>query len=204
MKTTINLKKTLFVLTAATSLSLAFSAQANDESVSKTTKTHIENEADGSYTKETETKAKDASGTAIVDKSNVKVKVDSDGSYKKTTEAETVKDPKGLMNKSVVKASETIKSDDNEYKDESSVETKNGVTGTKTTREGTVKVKTDDKGSVVEKTLETKTVTDPKGLLNKHTEKTVDKIEQNDGKNNYRYTKKVNGKTVEEKSLNSK
>lgn len=195
------INKTLFVLAAATSITLA-TAPAYAESLK--TETKVERDADGDYTKKSITKGTDASGTATSDESEVKVDVDSDGSYKKTYESKSIKDPKGAMNKSVIKASETTKSDNGKYEDKTSVETKNGVTGTKTSREGTVKVKTDDAGNVTEKSLETKVTTDPKGLLNKKTENTVDKMEKNSDESKYRYTKKVNGKTVEDKTLESK
>ncbi len=63
------------------------------------------------------------------------------------------------------------------------------------------KVKTETKAEVdvdangTEKTVTTKTVNDPKGLMNKTTTKTEDKVHK-DG--THTHTKKVNGKKVEE------
>ncbi len=50
----------------------------------------------------------------------------------------------------------------------------------------------------VEKTVETKSVNDPKGLLNKETVKTEDKETHKDGQIHTKHTKKVNGKVVED------
>jgi hypothetical protein len=50
----------------------------------------------------------------------------------------------------------------------------------------------------VEKTVETKQVNDPKGLMNKQTVKTEDKEIHQDGKVTTKHTKKVNGKVVED------
>jgi hypothetical protein len=49
-----------------------------------------------------------------------------------------------------------------------------------------------------EKTVETKSVNDPKGLMNKETVKTEDKEVHKDGQVTTQHKKKVNGKTVED------
>ena len=202
MKSSIN--KTLFILATATSISMAALTVHAQDSVSSKTDVKTERQADGDYTSKMSEESKDANGVKTSSESKVDVDVDSDGTYKKTIKSQAVKDPKGMLNKSVAESSETVKSDDGKYSDKSSVEYKNGATGTKTTKDMEVKAKEDDNGNV-DKTIESKVTTDPKGLFNKKSVKITNKVETNDnGKTKYHHVKKVNGKTVEDTSTNTK
>ncbi|MBY0406565.1 MAG: hypothetical protein K2Q01_02645 [Rickettsiales bacterium] len=91
------------------------------------------------------------------------------------------------------------KDDDGEYK-ETAKTSHTDTAGTKTTSERKVEVDVSDDGSV-EKTVKTKQVTDPKGLMNKDTEKskTVEKTSA-DGTVETSTKKTMNGKTVEDSS----
>lgn len=200
MKKSLNYK--LLLLAAATSLSLGATATYAETTASEKVETKMERDADGNYVKKTTTESKDAAGTKTIGNSEIKVKADADGSYKKTVESKSSSDPDGLMNKSQVTSKDSVKSDDDEYTEEHSMVTKNGDTGTKTTSKGKIEVKADDEGNI-EKTVETKTTNDPKGLMNKKSTKSVEKMEQKNGENNYRYTKEVDGKTVEDKTIKS-
>ncbi len=198
MKRTTN--RTLFVLAAATSISLAPFAVSAADPVSTRTEVKTERDNNGNYVKSVTVEDKDSDGTKTSDTNEVKVKVDADGDYKKIIENKTVKDPKGLFNKSTVESTKIIKNDDGKYEDSNSTEIKNGVTGTKTTKESSVESKTNKAGDF-EKTVETNVSTDPKGLMNKSSVKVIDKVEKKDGQNKYNYIKKVNGRTIEDKTM---
>jgi len=58
-----------------------------------------------------------------------------------------------------------------------------------------------DKDGDYKKSVENKTVVDPKGLMNKKTTKTNEKMEKNNGDTSYSYTKKINGKTIKAETL---
>lgn len=94
-------------------LSVATFAYATDY-VSGKTKTEVKEDKDGDYVKKTSSESEDADGTKTSIESEVEVDVDDDGDYKKTIESKTVTDPKGLMNKEVVKTKEELESDDGE------------------------------------------------------------------------------------------
>ena len=201
MKKTTN--RTLFVLAAATSISLApFTVSAADP-VSIRTETKTERDANGNYIKSVTVENKDSKGNKTSDTNEVKIKVDANGNYEKTIESKATNDPKGLFNKSTIESSKTIKNDKDGYEDSNSTETKNGVTGTKTTKESSVESKTNKAGDF-EKTTETNVSTDPKGLMNKSSVKTTDTMEKKNGQKKYNYTKEVNGRTVEDKTLETK
>jgi hypothetical protein len=72
--------------------------------------------------------------------------------------------------------------------------------GTNTSTTSKVKVKVDTDGDY-KKTIENKTVIDPKGLMNKSTVKTNETLQKKNGDNSYHYTKKINGKTVKDEAL---
>jgi len=201
------LNKTLLVLAAATSISLSPLASYAADTVTEKTNSSTERDSDGNYVEKTSTESKDSAGTTTSTESKVKVDEKSDGSYKKTIETENKTDPKGLLNKSVTKSSETITNDngknENKYEDKASIESKNGTTGTAKSKESSVKVKTDANGNY-KKTVESKSSTDPKGLNNKRTVKTTDTLEKKDGDKNYHHVKKVNGTTTEEDTVETK
>lgn len=68
--------------------------------------------------------------------------------------------------------------------------------GTTTKADTTVKIDVDADGDS-ERVVEQTKSTDPKGLFNKTTEATTDKVERKDGKFSTKHKKKVNGKVVE-------
>ena len=75
--------------------------------------------------------------------------------------------------------------------------------GTTSTDNTKVKVKTNSKGDVT-KTYETDSSNDPKGLMNKTTDKSTTTVKENaDGTSSYKHKEKVNGKTVEEENTTS-
>jgi len=177
----ININKTLFVLAAATSVSLSAFALSAADLVSTKTESSTERDYKGNYVVKTTVEGEDSEGTRTSDTSETKVKLDADGNYKKTINTEVTKDPEGFFNKSVLKSSKTIKGDDDNYEDSSSVETRSDDTGTKTTKESSVESRTNSEGDV-ERLSKTKVSTDPKGLMNRSTVKTSDKMEKKDGK----------------------
>jgi hypothetical protein len=80
--------------------------------------------------------------------------------------------------------------------DEKTKTEKTDAAGTTVSTEKKVDVDVDSKGNV-EKTATTKETTDPKGLMNKHTEKTKDTVKTKHGKTVHKHKKSVNGKTTE-------
>ncbi len=107
------IKNKLLLITTVACVSLASAAYATDY-VSGNTKTEVKQDKDGDYVKKTTTKGTDASGADTSVESEVKIDVDADGDYKKTIESKSVTDPKGLMNKTVVKTKEEIERDSGE------------------------------------------------------------------------------------------
>jgi hypothetical protein len=198
----ISINKTLFVLAAATTVSMASSASFAETPKSMKTETRTESDLNGNYKKTTTVSGKDSNGTKTSDTNEVKVKVNKDGSYTKSTETNSSKDPKGLFNKSEVKSSNSVNSKDDNYEDKRSIETKNGVTGTKTSNEASEEIKTDSDGNVI-KTVETEVSKDPKGMMNKSSVKTSDEVSTDKAGRKYNYTKEVNGKTVKEENYKS-
>lgn len=89
------------------------------------------------------------------------------------------------------------KKDDGSYK-ETSKTSHTDTAGTTTSSERKVDVDVDSDGST-DKTVKTETTTDPKGLMNKETEKTKDTEKSKaDGTVSTSHKKTVNGKTVED------
>lgn len=104
---------TLFALTAA--LMLAAPAFAAD--VSATTKTEYKQGDNGSYESKKVMEKEQSNGTAVKDQTSVSVDKDEDGNVEKKIERKTTTDPKGLMNKTTTKTTETVKdtADKKEY-----------------------------------------------------------------------------------------
>lgn len=98
---------------------------------------------------------------------------------------------------------ETYKSETKVEKDEKgnyeakSTATSTDAAGTTEKREVKTDVDVDRDGSK-ETTIKTKTIHDPKGLMNKNTVATEQKIKEKDGVVEKTYEKKVDGKKVEE------
>ena len=167
---------------------------AEDGSYSATTK--VEQDADGSYTKEIKEEAVNTDGSKESTKTEEKLDITADGK-KASVKTETSIDPEGLMNKSVSKTEQTEEVDD-EGNAESKIVTQsktNGGPKEKIETKTTVKQGKDGKET-------TKTVIkerDPKGLMNKTKEKTVDTtVEGTDGSLDVKHEETVNGKTVVE------
>ncbi|MGE3622769.1 MAG: hypothetical protein AB7H77_02690 [Bdellovibrionales bacterium] len=96
------------------------------------------------------------------------------------------------------KTSHKVKIDDDGGYSESRSMTDEDAAGTVTKRDDSLKVEQDDDGSM-ERRIESKTSTDPKGLFNKETKKTIDKTTVDDeGKRKHTRKTTVNGKTVED------
>ena len=72
--------------------------------------------------------------------------------------------------------------------------------GTTTSSTNEVKSKLDTDGDY-KKSIENKTVVDPRGLMNKQTTTSKEEMERDNGDDSYRYTKKVNGKVVKSEEL---
>ena len=79
---------------------------ADTESASSQTK--VERDSNGDYERNTTAESTDAAGTTTEDNTKVKVKQDSKGNYKKTVESDSSTDPKGLMNKTTTKTTDTV------------------------------------------------------------------------------------------------
>lgn len=107
------MKKTYALLTMASALAIAHPSFANDKETVKS-ETKVEQDASGNYERKSSTERTDANSTTTQQDSKVKVDVDNDGSVKKTVESETSVDPKGLMNKSSVKTTDTVEQKDGE------------------------------------------------------------------------------------------
>ena len=91
---------------------------------------------------------------------------------------------------------EVKKSDDGSYK-RTTTEKSEGATGS-TSEETKVKVDVNKDGSA-DKTVETESTNDPKGLMNKQTTKTKDTVKhKRNGKTVMEHKKTVNGDTVED------
>lgn len=192
--------KSISLLTVAAVVGLTGPAFAESKEKTKT-ETSVEREKDGSVTRESSTESTSAGGTTSKSKVKASTDVDSDGSVQRKTTSSDSTDPKGLMNKS----STTVKtkvSADKEGNYESNVDaTKTHHDGTDEKTMADEKVTVDSDGKVT-KTREVTTTTDPKGLMNKKTDKTLRKTETNpDGTRKTHVEKKVDGKTVEETTV---
>lgn len=93
----------------------------------------------------------------------------------------------------------SIDKDDNGGYERNFEEKSTDATGTLRKNEVTTDVDVDNDGER-ETTIKSKSVEDPKGLMNKTTVETEKTIKQEDGKVKTSYEKSVNGETVEEHS----
>lgn len=156
----------------------------------------VEQKADGSYEGTATTEAVDAAGTSHKSKTKEKVSNSANG-QKRFVKSETQTDPKGLGNKTWSKKEVTTDHDANGEQDDKVVakSVDQAGTGHETTTEVEKDVKSD---GTVEVTKNEKTVTDPKGLMNKTTSETETTVNQGvDGSTSTTVEKKVDGKTVD-------
>ena len=100
------MNKTMTVLLATTAIALAAPAFAADSVY--TSETKVERNDDGSYEKTVAAEKKDASGR-VASETKAELDVDSDGDSTKTTTTTDVKDPKGLLNKTVSETEQKVK-----------------------------------------------------------------------------------------------
>jgi hypothetical protein len=104
--------KTAMLLTTAAALALSAPAFAAEKEKYES-KTKIESDAKGNYDAKVKSEKTDMDGTTSKFQKKVDVDVDSKGNTDTTVKTEESRDPKGLMNKSTVKTtdSEKMKSD---------------------------------------------------------------------------------------------
>lgn len=76
------------------------------------TSSKIQKDSEGNYAEKDITVRTDPDGTTIKFEKNAKVAVEADGDINKSTTTKKVTDPKGLLNKSTVKTSNTEKTED--------------------------------------------------------------------------------------------
>jgi len=102
-----------FYIVTASMLAFGLTAPAFAETVSSesSSKTKMEQDSDGSYSKKAtkSSESTDSAGTTNKSETNVKESVDADGNGKKTVTTETSSDPKGLMNKTKTSTTDTVK-----------------------------------------------------------------------------------------------
>ncbi|MBI1276032.1 hypothetical protein GC177_08685 [bacterium] len=96
---------------AALMFAVASPAIAADKETYKA-ETSIEKDAKGNYEKKVTEKSTDAMGTDVKNEAKTEVDVDRDGSKEVTVKTKSVKDPKGLMNKSTVETETHVKQDE--------------------------------------------------------------------------------------------
>lgn len=96
------------LLASAAALTLAAPAFAADKETYKS-ETKVEKDTDGDYKAKTETTKTDAAGTTTSVEKKVDIDVDKHGNVDKTVKTEETVDPKGLMNKTTTKTTDTEK-----------------------------------------------------------------------------------------------
>ncbi len=166
-----------------------------DTSVNSETK--IEQDADGDYSKTTSSESTDANDTAHTSESKEKVDVDANGDTTTERKTETTTDPKGLDNKITTEDSEKTTEKANGEMDSKVVSDRSENGGSHDRTETKKTVSKDSKGHRHIKVASTKTH-DPKGLMNKVTEKTTDTTDENaNGQVETHHEVDVNGKTIE-------
>jgi len=102
------MKNLTILLTSVAALAIAAPAFAADKEVVKS-ETKVEKDSEGNLKAKSETSKTDAAGTTTTSEKKVDVSVDSKGNTDKTVKTEEVTDPKGLMNKTVTKTKDTVK-----------------------------------------------------------------------------------------------
>ena len=107
--------KTTYILPAAIiGLALANPVFADDVKSEVQTKTTVEKDADGNYQRKTTRSAEstDSAGTTTKSETKIEAESDSDGDVSRTVTTETSNDPKGLMNKTKTKTTDSVKYED--------------------------------------------------------------------------------------------
>ncbi len=108
-----------------------------------------------------------------------------------------ISSPAFSADKETYKSSTMVEKDTDGNYEKKVSEKATDAAGTTTAKEVKAKVDVDNNGDK-ESTVTTKSSTDPKGLMNKTTVKTEDKVKMKDGKTEAEHKKTVNGKTVED------
>jgi hypothetical protein len=166
-----------------------------DTSVNSETK--IKQDADGDYTKTTSTESIDAAGTAETTEIKEKVDVDANGDTTTERRTETTVDPKGLNNKVTTEDKVETSEKANGEMDSKVVSDRDENGGTHDRTETKKSVRNDSKGHRHIKVASKKTH-DPKGMMNKVTEKLTESTDENaNGQVETHHEVKVNGKTTE-------
>lgn len=127
------MNKTLLLASAA-AVALSAPAFAADKETYKST-TKVEHDSKGNYDAKSATTKTDAAGTTTSKEKTVEVDVDAKGNTDTTVKTEESTDPKGLMNKTKVKTTDTEKAKVDGTVDTTHKKTVNG----KTVEEETVK-----------------------------------------------------------------
>lgn len=186
----------LSVATIASALFIATGAVADDQKAHQ--ESTVTKEKDGSYNAEVAKDTVDAAGTAHHAKTKKSHKVYSDGSTKTKVKGEASEDPKGLLNKTKTTEDETASSDAKGNLKDSYTKDSVDSAGTAHQRKADVQVKVHSDGTS-KATVTDKSVTDPKGLLNKHTTEVETTAEEKKDGSVVESTKKtVDGKVVEQ------
>ncbi len=97
--------KTISMLALVATVALSVPAFAATESAES--KTTVERDSKGNYKEETKSQNTNAAGTTNASENKTTVDVKSDGSVDKTVKTEESRDPKGLMNKTSTKTTDS-------------------------------------------------------------------------------------------------
>ncbi|HTK83940.1 MAG TPA: hypothetical protein VL625_02545 [Patescibacteria group bacterium] len=159
--------------------------------------TKIKQDADGDYTKTTSSESTDAAGTTQDTETKEKVDVDANGDTTTERKTETTTDPKGLNNKVTSEESEKTTEKANGEMDSKVVSDRSENGGSHDRTETKKTVRNDSRGHRHIKVASKKTH-DPKGLMNKVTEKLTESTDEKaNGQVETHHEVQVNGKTTE-------
>lgn len=175
------MKNTFALLAATAAIGLAASAPAYAVDEKAEVKSSLDYKKNGGYEATRTSEQVTAGGTKTTSKTKVDVDVDSQGRIDKTEKAETVTDPKGLMNRKKDTSSTEIEEKARGGYKQVTTTKHIDADGTNITYKTTTDVDVDSDGNVTT-TAKTEKIVDPKGLMN--AEKTTST------------TKSVNGKVV--------
>ena len=98
-----------YIITLASTAILSASTAFAAEPVSYESKVSIQKGKDGDFVKDVKEVTKDTLGTKVEVDEKSKVDVDSEGNETSTYETKSVKDPKGLLNKTTVETKDVAK-----------------------------------------------------------------------------------------------
>jgi hypothetical protein len=101
------MKNTFYLLSIIATIALGSSAFADDSSIQS--KTKVTGDSDGNYEQTNSVKENDATGTTTTEEKKLKLETNPDGTVDKTKEVKKTTDPKGLMNSTTEKTTDTVK-----------------------------------------------------------------------------------------------